>query len=221
MTGSSDATSTGVDSPLEDIRAELIRLRAERQQVERGLAALNDEIELLARQAHRTATRSLRRAALRGDGRAVRTLLTDHADIDVNARNRSGATALFLAVHKDGNSEVVRLLLVAGADPNRADFERTMPLITAVRPGQLDVVRLLVEAGATLDVSNRDGDTPLTNAAAWGSGEIVQYLLDHGADPTLVDGVGLTAAQLARQQEHGVIADALDSAGIGWRPTIA
>lgn len=193
---------TDAGGPLGDLRDEMNDLRARRQQVERDMAAINDQIELLARQVHRAATKALRRAALRGNDTTVYRLLSDLGDIDVNARDKNGATALFLAVHRDDNAEVIGLLLKAGANPNRRDFDRTTPLIAAVRPTQLQLVRMLVDAGAEINVSNRDGDTPLTNAAAWGADDVVRYLLERGADPTMTDGAGLTAADLARQREQ-------------------
>jgi ankyrin repeat protein len=72
--------------------------------------------------------------------------------IDVNHVNRLGWTALLEAVILgDGgaaHTEIVRLLLAHGADPNRADREGVTPLAHAERRGQRAVAALLRGAGA-------------------------------------------------------------------------
>jgi len=52
-----------------------------------------------------------------GDSDAVRKLLADGADININVRGDSGDTALIRAA-RNGNTEVLRALLEAGADTN-------------------------------------------------------------------------------------------------------
>ena len=70
---------------------------------------------------------------------------------DAEARHR----ALSLAA-QHGHSEVIRLLLDAGEDPNRYNLEgnhaHSTPLHQAVLTGSEAVVRLLVERGARLDI---------------------------------------------------------------------
>jgi ankyrin repeat protein len=86
---------------------------------------------------------------------AGRGLVDDAARLlpsaDAEARHR----ALSLAA-QHGHSEVVRLLLDAGEDPNRYNLEgnhaHSTPLHQAVLTGNEAVVRLLVERGARLDI---------------------------------------------------------------------
>lgn len=91
-------------------------------------------------------------AAERGFVEVVRLLL-DETDVDVDHVNNLGWTALLEAIILgDGgpeHTEVVRLLLDAGADPNLADGGGIRPLAHAREAGRDEIERLLVDAGAT------------------------------------------------------------------------
>src|SRR5262245_61233119 len=67
-------------------------------------------------------------AVRQGDVRAVRTLLTDH--VDVNSRYPDGSTALAWAVYAD-NPEVAALLIAGGADLDAANDYGETPLSIA------------------------------------------------------------------------------------------
>ena len=73
--------------------------------------------------------------------------------VDVNERDKEGFTPLYEA-SKNGHPEIVKLLLEAGVDMNKActtdDFT---PLYIASKDGHSEVVKLLLEAGA---VDSRD-----------------------------------------------------------------
>jgi uncharacterized protein len=90
------------------------------------------------------------RAADRGHVDIVRTLLT--TDIPVDHVNRLGWTALLEAVILgDGgprHTEVVRLLVEAGANVHIADFQGVTPLEHARRKGQTAVIAILEPAAA-------------------------------------------------------------------------
>jgi len=89
-------------------------------------------------------------AAHHGHVDTVRELLTTR--IAVDHVNRLGWTALLEAVILgDGggaHTEIVRLLLAAGADPNKPDAQRVPPLAHALQRGQRTVAELLRRAGA-------------------------------------------------------------------------
>lgn len=89
------------------------------------------------------------RAADRGHADIVRELL--RTDIDVDHVNNLGWTALLEAIILgDGgerHTEVVALLLDAGADPNLADGKGVRPLAHAREAGHEEIARLLVAAG--------------------------------------------------------------------------
>lgn len=89
-------------------------------------------------------------AAHHGHVAVVRELLATRIDID--HVNRLGWTALLEAiVLGDGgpaHTEIVRLLLAAGADPQRADSHGVTPLAHAQQRGQAAIATLLRQAGA-------------------------------------------------------------------------
>ncbi len=54
---------------------------------------------------------------------------------------------LHVAIDKE-NTECVKLLLEAGADPNATDNDAYTPLYLAAREGNVECTKLLLEAGA-------------------------------------------------------------------------
>ena len=83
-------------------------------------------------------------AAWGGNNDAVRFLLDRGAD--VNARPRSGRTALMVAAHS-GHVETVKLLLARGADVN-AECNGDTALTIAKEREEFAIVELLRQAGA-------------------------------------------------------------------------
>ena len=84
-----------------------------------------------------------------------------------------------------GQTEVVTLLLEAGADVNVAGGdEGTQPLSRAAWAGFPDTVKALIARGADLNAEDRSGRTALWYAAVTGRQDIVRILLDAGAKVT-------------------------------------
>lgn len=92
----------------------------------------------------------------------VNELLTTERDsINVNASDEYGWTALSYACYY-GHSEVTRLLLLAGADPNSSDSDLMTPLIWAAGRGHSECVNHLLRLGcAKIDQADKNGTTPL------------------------------------------------------------
>src|SRR5450755_2273019 len=114
----------------------------------------------------------------------VRLLLAKGAN--VNARSKQGATPLLIAAIDDGASEVVKLLLEAGADVKATDGSHSTVLLAAASANDLASVKLLLQKGADVNARDDFGFTPLMNAAAEGNAEMVRMLLARGADVNAV-----------------------------------
>jgi ankyrin repeat protein len=69
------------------------------------------------------------------------------AGVDVDARNNIGATPLYIA-SREGNIDVVNVLIAHGADVNARNNDGDTPLLVARRHGHTDVERALLSAGA-------------------------------------------------------------------------
>jgi len=117
----------------------------------------------------------------------VNNLVT--AGVDVNHRTDEGFTALGQAL-RAGNTEVVRLLLDAGASPHtKVSFgpgPDQMPAIyIAVKQNRMDLMALLLEAGADPDSwfeFDSGNMTVLMHAARDGNLPAVDLLMSHGCD---------------------------------------
>ena len=97
----------------------------------------------------------------------------------------------------NNDSEIVRMLLEAGADPNAICYNGLFPLYVAAETGNLDVIKVLISHGAEVNKTTPKGCTPILNAAEEGELETVQYLLDNGADPYIRNRAGQTAIDAA------------------------
>ena len=91
-------------------------------------------------------------------------------------------SALHLAAH-EGFSDIVELLIRAGADVNARDAKGWTPLFDAASSGSLAIVKRLIDAGAEVDPVDREGHSPALWAALAAKAGIVQYLLELGASP--------------------------------------
>ena len=98
-------------------------------------------------------------------------------EVDVNYRQAGNITALHYAVDEKPRTDVVQVLIDAGADIDAKNNEGRSPLHSACASGELDVVKMLVEAGAGVRDTNGRGETCVVLAARNGHTETVRYLL--------------------------------------------
>ena len=131
-------------------------------------------------------------------GANVNTPMTrDFRDGYRNRLNRVGATPFLLAA-KNVDTELMKMLLAAGANPLTANADNTTPLMVAAgvdmwNPGEdggsttdaepeaLEAVKMLVELGNDVNAANDRGETALHGAAYRGANTIVKYLVEKGA----------------------------------------
>jgi ankyrin repeat protein len=84
-----------------------------------------------------------------------------------------------MAVHC-GQLAVVKVLLEAGADANKAADDRSLPLQMAAHDGHSAVIKALLGSGADLHKTDGDGNTMLIIAVRSDHLAVVEALLEAG-----------------------------------------
>ncbi|WZO95714.1 ankyrin repeat domain-containing protein [Isosphaeraceae bacterium EP7] len=147
------------------------------------------------------------------DADLVRFML-DHGaapDPDVD----DGYTTLLTAIEstEPASTQIVSMLIEAGADIHRTGMNGYTPLHMAASKGHAEKARLLLDAGATIDRRKEidAAETPLMEAAFSGRVETVRLLLERGADPTLRDTIQeRTPLEIAEYSSKGPDPDVLE-----------
>jgi len=143
-----------------------------------------------------------------GNREAVLAAITS-PDLDVNAAEPDGSTALLWATYKV-DRELVRALLKAGAKANVTNKFGSSPLTEAVKVADVELVRMLLEACADPNSPNQDGQTALMLASSLGSLEIAKLLIGKGANVNAVEQFrGQTALMWAAAGNHPEVVDLL------------
>jgi ankyrin repeat protein len=102
--------------------------------------------------------------------------------------------------------EAARLLLDAGADPDRACGDGLTPLMAAAGGGHLEVLRLLLGRGATVDaVEPGTGRTGFHYACILNHANCAEELARAGCDVGLKDMSGQTGREGAEEMGHAVV----------------
>lgn len=168
----------------------------------------------------REATRTLFRAAERGDLAAARTAIAAKADLE--ARDERKRTPLIVAT-KARQTEVAILLLESGADPNAKDDINDSAFLYAGAEGYNTILRATLRHGAKVKSTNRFGGTALIPASEHGYTETVRILINAGVPLDHVNDLGWTAMLEAIVLGNGS-ADHVDVVrqliGAGADPTI-
>lgn len=143
-----------------------------------------------------------------GNRDAVLAAITS-PDIDLNAAEPDGSTALLWATYKVDH-ELVRALLKAGAKANVTNHYGSSPLTEAVKLGDVDLVRMLLDARADPNSPNQDNQTALMLASSLGSLKIAELLTAKGANVNAVESFrGQTALMWAAAENHPDVVDLL------------
>ncbi len=157
-------------------------------------------------------------AASEGDIEAIEAHIS--ADTDLNEKHTTGYAPLHYAVMKT-QTEVVALLLEAGADPDVNNNQSKTPLDLAISGSKEEIIDLLLEAGATveppadgihilawnndvlgvklhiyagtdIDQADVDGNIPILLAVQKGHIAVVELLIEHEANLEVADRHGFT-----------------------------
>ena len=116
-------------------------------------------------------------------------------------QDSNGKTALMYAVFYL-NTEIVKVLLQAGADVNRQDsvWEKTALMHAASLDKTeivTEVIKLLLQAGADVNGQDSNGKTALMYAVFYLNAEVVKLLLNSGANVNARDNQYRTALTIA------------------------
>jgi ankyrin repeat protein len=101
---------------------------------------------------------------------------------DVNARSKQGRTPIMMAAKRDGNSQLLRLMLDRGAIADAKDGRGNTALMHAAQTGDVDMIGALTAQGADVNAANLLGATPLGNAVCSNRVDAVKFLLAQGAN---------------------------------------
>ena len=128
----------------------------------------------------------------------------------------ASGTPFFLAAQAH-DTDVMRLLIAAGADPTLKANGDTTPLMAAAMMGRqtgashlpeaggIRAVELCLMLGNDVNAANENGDTALHAITHYGWAEMGEFLLQHGADPSPVNAKGQTPLRNAL----GVVSSAM------------
>ncbi len=148
-----------------------------------------------------------------GRGASLRKLVESGAD--VLATDTMHRTALH-EVAFDGDTEMVNILVLLGADPNSSDGQVT-PLHCAARLGRIEIVKALIESGADPSIKG-ESRTSLQEAEENDNHEVVAYLRSQlGEAPAFTMENELESLERLAEKLGGQAArSALDSGDYGY-----
>lgn len=157
-------------------------------------------------------------AVERKDASAVERILAKGVDPNAYpysdwARMREEDFRVINIAASNGDPRIVKLLLNAGADPNRGDGWYSSPLAAATEGNHLEAMKVLIAGGAKVNDS-RQGSSALWRAAMDGKATSVKFLLAHGANPNTNYGNGTLTKFLSEESlSRPMIARMLKEAG--------
>ena len=156
----------------------------------------------------------------------IATLLVQRGALVDAVDGQSGKTPLMKAA-EHGYIHMTRMLLAAGADPNKEDAAdwttyKETPVTIAAQYGHVDVLKELLENGANARLEQ--GGRAVWLAALNGNAEIVDLLISAGADPTYRNPEGSlprTPMAAAAEKGHVAVVELLLRRGVKYDESLA
>ena len=134
--------------------------------------------------------------------------------IDINQEEpRQKFNALSKAAERN-HSEIVKILLTAGANANYANVFGVTPLMIAAQKGNIDIVSMLVAGGADVNAKSLINQTALLCALDYGQSNIASYLIDSGANVSDLDKYNRSTLMLAATIGDSNIVELLVEKGV-------
>ena len=148
------------------------------------------------------------------DPETVRNVIRRGADVD--ELDAGGNPPLVMAAYQ-GRSEIVRMLLDAGADVSAVDPEmKATALHAAAYAGNTDAAKLLIAAKIDIDRQGpRNGYTALHDAIWQNNIETARALVEAGANLELRSHSGKTPLDFAREKRRTEIVALIEAAIAG------
>ncbi|UYV70654.1 hypothetical protein LAZ67_8000179 [Cordylochernes scorpioides] len=138
----------------------------------------------------------------------VKALLEHPQRIDVNTRGEGEFTLLHIASQEDF-IEIVKYLVLKGADVHARNSAGSKPIHIAAREGRLDVVKYFLGLKMSINDFGLASQTMLHYASIAGHLEVVKYLVEMGADINARDESGLDPLQYANIFNHQTLVEYL------------
>ncbi|KAG8193126.1 hypothetical protein JTE90_004950 [Oedothorax gibbosus] len=127
-----------------------------------------------------------------------------------NSEDTETNSTLLLLASLEGQTNVVRALLMKGADINYTNSHNMSALYCAAVFGHDDVVKVLLKYNSKLyKWKDCDGSTPLHLAVKMGHAKVVSTLLSAGANPCIVSNDNNTSVELAVARDNSEIVELL------------
>jgi hypothetical protein len=123
--------------------------------------------------------------------------------LDANLRDKNTESSALEHAVRNGNREMIQLLLWAKADVNARDRNGQTVLMMLDEDVTPEIVWDLLNAGAKVNMRDRDGDTALSEIALVNNVEVLKTLLDAGAKVNAVNNIGQSA--LMRAASEGLV----------------
>lgn len=149
------------------------------------------------------------KAVQKNDVGRLTTLIAEGAD--VNELDPNGDAPLVMAAYL-GHTEIVRLLLEAGADVTAVDpGMKATALHAAAYAGRTEAARLLIAHGIDIDKQGpKNGYTALHDAIWENHADTARVIIDAGADLTLTSHAGQTPLDFAKARHRREIVDMIE-----------